>query len=364
MVGAPSAAVHHVEIVVLQGQRKVVGPELDQRRVLGHRQHRQDEQGDEGTINQHRQVTAAARFGRVGDGSRRQQRRLLSLHDPVDGEGDHRRQQQDHRDHRPHLEVLLADHLFVDVGGENVVVAADHLGHAEIGEHQGEDHEPGADQPVLDARQRHREEGPELARAQRLGRFVEPGVGDRQRGDHDHQGMGKHPVAGSDDDADRSVDALAHQQLLGHALIAEPVDQGDAAQQRGRQQRDQRHRPKEALERHAGAGQRVGVDEGAGEDDAGGDDGDRQAVVDGEKQRRGREVLGVVGQSDEIPGVVLQALRHHRVERQQHADHQENDDAEQTDPHDHVVATDLRLDLPTNRGGGGNGAIAHASSPG
>ena len=126
-------------------------------------------------------VDARVGLRRVGHGARDDSsadwRRCMTA---VDDEGDHRRQQQDQADHRAHLEVLLADHLLVDVGRQHVVLAADHLGHAEIGDHQGEDDEDGADQAVARARDGHRPEGPVGAGAQRLRRLVEPGVGDRR----------------------------------------------------------------------------------------------------------------------------------------------------------------------------------------
>jgi hypothetical protein len=42
------------------------------------------------------------------------------------------------------LEVLLADDQLEDVGGQHVEVAADHLGDAEVGDDQREDHQRGA----------------------------------------------------------------------------------------------------------------------------------------------------------------------------------------------------------------------------
>ena len=78
----------------------------------------------------------ALRLKRHGAG--RQQRHLPALHDAVEREGEHRRRQQHHADHRAHLEVLLADHLLVGVGRQHVELAADHLGDAEVGDHQRE----------------------------------------------------------------------------------------------------------------------------------------------------------------------------------------------------------------------------------
>ena len=61
------------------------------------------------------EVEAPVRLGRVRHRARRQQRDLPALHQAVDREGDKRGDEQDHRDDRAHLEVLLADHLLVDV---------------------------------------------------------------------------------------------------------------------------------------------------------------------------------------------------------------------------------------------------------
>ena len=82
-------------------------------------------------------------------GARRQQRDLPALDHAVDDEGQHGRHQQHHADHRAHLEILLADHLLVGVGRQHVELPADHLGDAEIGDHQREDDETGVDQAVL-----------------------------------------------------------------------------------------------------------------------------------------------------------------------------------------------------------------------
>ena len=70
----------------------------------------------------------------------------------------HRRHQQQQADDGAHLEIELADDLLVDVGRQHIVLAADHLRHAEIGEDQGEDHEGGADHAIAAAGQRHRPE--------------------------------------------------------------------------------------------------------------------------------------------------------------------------------------------------------------
>ena len=97
------------------------------------------------------------------------------------------------------------------------------------------------------------------AGAQRLGRLVEARVGQRQRGHQDHQRMREHGEHLAHHDAERAVDADAQpQQALSNALVAEPVDQRDRRQQRGRQERHQGDRPEQPLQRHAAARERVG----------------------------------------------------------------------------------------------------------
>ena len=96
---------------------------------------------------------SAASLQRVGlrlerHGAGRQQRHLPALDLPVEREGRTAGTSSTKPDHRAHLEVLLADHLLVGVGGEHVELSADHLGDAEVGDHQREDDERRGDQPV------------------------------------------------------------------------------------------------------------------------------------------------------------------------------------------------------------------------
>ena len=67
-----------------------------------------------------------------------------------------------HAHHRTHDKVLLADHLLVNVRGEDVVVPAHHLGRAEIRESENEADKDGAHQAVLDAGEGDREESSDL----------------------------------------------------------------------------------------------------------------------------------------------------------------------------------------------------------
>ena len=270
-IGIPATAVHQVEGVVLQAQAHVVGPELDQRRELADPQQPDDEDRDQPAIAETEPVETAVRFRLVGHRAGRQHRHLALLDEPVDGERDQRRDQQHNRDHRAHLEVLLADHLLVDVDRKHVELPADHLGQAEIGDHQVEHHEGGRDQPVARARDGDGPEGLPPARLQRHRRLVEPRVRDRQRsGDDDHrvrEGEEDRP----DDDADGAVDRLAHQQFPDHSLLAEQIDQGDARQQRRHQDRRHRDQPEETLEAHATPVQRIGEAKGEADRDDGAD---------------------------------------------------------------------------------------------
>ena len=203
---------------------------------------------------------AALRHVRHGAG--RELRLQPPLHPPVDDEGDEHRHQQHEAHHRALVEVLLAHHLLVDVDGQHVEVAADHLRDAEIADGVGEHHHRRADETVLRAGQRDREELPPRRRAQRLGDLVEAPVGEQQRGEDDHQRVRKRRVDGADDDPDRTVHRGAAQQPLEQALVAEPLDERDRRQQRRGEDRRQRDDAEQRAPRHAGAGQRIGVGEG------------------------------------------------------------------------------------------------------
>ena len=169
--------------------------------------------------------------------------------------------------HRAHLEVLLADHLLVGVGGQHVELPADHLGNAEVGNHKREDDERRRDQAVAHPRQRH---GPEHAPARRAhggGRLVQPPVRQRQGRDQDHQRVREAVEHLRQHDADGAVDGGAHQPTFQEALVAEDIDQRDGRQQRRREQRQHGECDERRLGRHARARERVGVDEGQRHDE-------------------------------------------------------------------------------------------------
>src|SRR5437016_11371202 len=54
-------------------------------------------------------------------------------------------------------------------------------------------------------------------------------------------------------DADRPVNTVAEQRGLQQPLIAEEVDEGEAGQERGHEDRDERDRLEESAKRNAGA---------------------------------------------------------------------------------------------------------------
>jgi hypothetical protein len=122
---------------------------------------------------------------------------------------------------------------------------------------------------------------------------------------------GKHRKAFGHHDAGRAVDLLDAQALhpaLEHALVAEPVDQRDGRQQRGRQQRDQRDAAKQRLVLHAGARQRIGEAEGQRHGDQRDGGGHPEAVPEAFQQRRGFGVLDEIVEPDEVAGFAQQGL--------------------------------------------------------
>ena len=117
--------------------------------------------------------------------------------------------QQHQADNRSHREILLADHLLVDVGGEHIILPANNLGHAEIGDCQSEGNDGCGDNPVDGAGQGDGEKDPCRSRAERIGCLIKPSVGRRQRRHHDHQDMGKDVEHHADHDADGPVNGFA-----------------------------------------------------------------------------------------------------------------------------------------------------------
>ncbi|MNE15102.1 hypothetical protein D3C80_1080010 [compost metagenome] len=131
--------------------------------------------------------------------------------------------------------------------------------------------------------------------------------------------MGEAPEAEADDDADGAIDALAPQQSLGDALVAEPVDQADGGQQGGHQQRDEADQLKQGLAGHAGAGEGIGIAEGDADHQRGDEQAEPEGVAYGAAQVGGEEVVPKVREPHPVAVHVLQALLQHGEQGQQQA---------------------------------------------
>jgi len=228
---APAAAIHVVEVVILERRRQIVRPEGGDGCEERDADDDQNGRGDQRAGNEREAVDHRVGLRVVGDGACRERGRLAALHILVDDEREHCRQQKDQSHHRAHAEVLLTDHLLVDVGREHVVLAADHFRHAEVGDDEGEDDERRADEPVARAGDSDRPEGAPGARLQRIGGLVEPRIGGRQRGRHDNERVRERPEHLADHDADGTIDGTAEQHPLCNALVAEQVDEADGRQE-------------------------------------------------------------------------------------------------------------------------------------
>ena len=90
---------------------------------------------------------------------------------------------------------------------------------------------------------------------------------------------------------------MAHQHVFQEALIAEQIDERDAGQQRGHQDRDRRHQPEEGLATHPAAVE--GISEAEGDDDhqARADDADDGRVPDRPGERGRREIGDEIGKA-------------------------------------------------------------------
>jgi hypothetical protein len=252
--------------------------------------------------------------------------------------GKHCGKQQQQADHRSHAEVLLADDLLVHVGGEHVILAADHLWHTEVRDDQREHDEGCADQAVTRTRDGNGPESAPGAGLERLGRLVETRVRGCQRRGHDDERVREGPEHLAYDDADRPIDRGAEQSSLGDPLIAEQVDEADGREQRGRQQRDLRHQLEDAASGHAGPGQSVGEDEREQHADHGADQCDQDTVGDRGGERRIGEVLHEVGEPDELALGPFAGLDQQRPERQQYGDDKPEREHGQHHAHQDIVA--------------------------
>ena len=311
-------AVDQAEDVVAQAERKVVGPELDERGVHGHAENREDEHAHDDAEAEHPQVEATTGLRDVRHATRRELRLLPALHPPVDDECEQHRQQEHQAHDRAPVEILLADHLLEDVDGEHAEIAADHLRNAEVADGVREYDHRRADETVTRSRQRDGEELAQPGRAERLCRFVEAAVGQQQRGQHDHQRMREDRVHRADDDADRPVNRIAEEPALERTLVAEPLDERDRRQHRRRQNRRERDQPEGALPRNAASRQSVGEGERERDCNRGDHQGHPQGVECGVAQRGVLQVLAEQLQPDECSASVFGALdQDHRQRRKQ-----------------------------------------------
>ena len=305
---------------------------------MGHAQNGEDEQRDQQAIAEHGAINQWPGLRHQGDRTGPEGGGLLARHQALQHKGEHSRHQQHHRHHRAHGEILLADHLLVDVGGQHVVAAANHLGGAKVSEHIHKHHDRSAYQAIAHRRQRDAEEGAWATGAQHGGRLVNAGVSQGQCRDHDQHGMGKGPQRAGHDDADGPIDGLAHQHALEQALVPEPVHQADSLEQRGAEQRHQRHDAEKTAPAHLGAGQGVGVGKSQHHHNHSSDAGDQQAVAHGLPRCAGAEVAAVIGQADKDAVAVLQAAHQDHAHRQQQGQQHEGAAAQQQPAHQAVVA--------------------------
>ena len=286
-----------------------------------------------------RPVGERAAGRREGPRRRRHQRVLAALHHAVHQEGDHRRDQQDHRDGRAHGEVLLARDLVVDLGGHHRELAPDGLGRAEVGDDEREDHEAGAHQPELHAGQGHGQEGLEGGGPERSRRVVEARVGGGEGGDQDQERVREAVEHLRGHDALGAVDPHV---VAGDAgedpVVAEHVDEGERLHQGGREEGQHRHDAKEAAPRREGPRERVGVAEGQRHRDGHGHQRDREAVPDRGRDGGSAEIAPVVGQPHEAAGGIQQAPPDHVQQRVEHEEVEDDRERGHQRVADHVLA--------------------------
>ena len=300
--GVANFRVDQPEHVMLEARREVVRPVARERREHRHAEHREHQRADEDAVRRHRRVEPRCRFRPIWHRACAEHRRLLALHQPVDDERQHRGREQQQADDGAALEVLLADDELEHVGREHVEVAADHFRNAEVGHDEGEAHQRGGNQAVFRAGQGDREELASRAGAERVGRFVEARIGQRQRGDEDHQRMREHGEALGEHHAGRAVDVVDAEHLdhtARRTLVAEPVDQRNRRQQRRREQRDQGDRAEQRFERDAASHQCVGEAECERDGDQRDRERDPDAVPQRLQQGRRREIAREVGEAGE-----------------------------------------------------------------
>ena len=256
-VGQPAAAVHVVEVVVLQRQLQVVGPQLDQGCPHGHHDHHQDGRRNQGHRQQVDAITAPVGAGNVSFGAAAHGGALAALQPGIQGKGQQGRHQQQQADQGTASELLLADHGLVGFHGQHAVGAAGDLGHAEVGNGEREHQAQGTEDAVACGRQGDGGEDAPARCAHGMCCVVQAAIGLRQGRQQDHHGVWEGVEHFTQQDAPEAVDAAIHP-LLEQALVAEQVDQRDARQERRCQQRQQADAAPQALEGNAGALQGVG----------------------------------------------------------------------------------------------------------
>ncbi|VTR66227.1 hypothetical protein DESC_460122 [Desulfosarcina cetonica] len=339
--GGIAASAGAREVIMPESQGEGVGPYLDQGGVHGGEIKTEDENRAQAAESQVEPVAQCLRPGNQGDRFGGDLGDLPVLDDAVDDKGHHRGNQQHHADHGAHGKVLLADHLFVDVRGQDVGVAADHLGGTEVGKGQDEADHHRAGQAVAHAGQGHGEEAAHPAGAQGLGGFVKARVGHGQGDGENQHGLGKGEQDLGDDDAHRSVHVDVHagqgaEESPGdQSLAAEEIDQRDAVEQGRREQRHHGDGLEESLGRHAGAGEGVSPGEAEADGEQGGDRRNKEAVEQGLGEGRCLEVSDEVGKPHETAAVVDNAFDQQLEQGQNHHHHQpdaDQDDQKTFDP--------------------------------
>ncbi|MNS93478.1 hypothetical protein D3C72_1276570 [compost metagenome] len=129
--------------------------------------------------------------------------------------------------------------------------------------------------------------------------------------------MGKGVDGLAQDDAPEAVD-IVRQPVAQQALVAEQVDQRDARQHRGRQQRQQGNAAPQALGRNQRALQGVGEQVGAGHHDGRDTEGNLQAVAQQPVEVGAGEQLAGRGHAAALPRVAAEAAPEDGQQRQQY----------------------------------------------
>lgn len=116
------------------GKAVIVGPELNERCVLGDTNDQHNKAGDDRAIQAGQAIDPPIGLGPVRDGASRQHCHSARGDQTVDGKDGYGGNQLYGRDDRAHGEALLADDRLLEVDGEHAQVAAHYLRHAEVGD--------------------------------------------------------------------------------------------------------------------------------------------------------------------------------------------------------------------------------------